>query len=230
MRIPKLKTIVGSVSDFGFVVSIFFRISRRLGFGLLLLALPACGLSDYEAKTLETQQRAERFDKEQKYLDEPVQMPTTPDKDGKEVKVADVFFRPPKGIGPKPAHLGNQLWRYARTGKSDFVRVEMAFATEAKDFAQDVMRNYQAAENFQAPQHESFDTWEFNDADNGYSVNVHKGGRTQVAIVYVFARGQRDNLRTAMDLSLQSLAVDQKAAAARQKYGDKSPWRLKPAP
>ena len=208
------------------------RRARRLGFGLLLLALPACGLSDYEAKTLETQQRAERFDKEQKYLDEPVQMPTTTDKDGNKVPVADVFFRPPKGIGPKPepSPLGNELWRYARTGKSDFVLVEMAFAIEGKDFAKDVMRYYQAAENFQAQRHESFDTWEFNDAQYGYSVNVLRSNRTQVAVVYVFAKGQRDNLRAAMDQSLQSLAVDQKLAAARQKYRDKSPWRLKPAP
>jgi hypothetical protein len=204
---------------------------RKIAFALLLLVLPACGLSDYEARTLEAQQREERFRNEQKYLDEPVQMPTTTDKDGNKVPVANVFFRPPMGISskPEPSPLGNQLWRYP--GRGDFGHVELAFATENKNFADDVLRNYHAADNFPAPQRDPplpFDTWEFNDAQYGYSINVLKGSRTQVAIVYLFGKGRRDNLRMAMDLSLQSLAVDQNVAAARQRYNEKSPWRLKP--
>jgi hypothetical protein len=207
------------------------RRARRLGLGLLLLALPACGLSDYEALMRQAQQREEQ----NKYLDEPVQIAMT-DKDGNKVPVANVFFRPPKGISskPEPSPLSNQLWRYpARAGGGDFRFVEMAFATDSKNFADEVLRHYQATENFKAPERDPswlFDTWEFNDAQYGYSINILKGSRTQVAIVYVFGKGRRDNLRTAMDFSLQSLAVDQQVPAARQKYNEKSPGRRKRAP
>jgi len=208
---------------------------RRLGLGLLLLALPACGLSDYEALMREAQQREEHFRTEQKYLDEPVQIPMEKNKEGKDVPIVNVFFRPPKGISSKPEPSQGLLWRYSLAPKSggDFTRVEMAFATDDKEFAQNVLNKYQAEENFQAPQRDpplAFSTWEFNDPENGYSINITKGGRTQVAIVYVFGKGRHDALRTAMDLSLQSLAVDQQAPTARQKYSQKSAWQLKPTP
>lgn len=206
----------------------------RLGLGLLLLALPACGLSDYETRMRDTQQREERFRNEKKYLDEPVQIPTVKDKDDKETQVANVFFRPPKGIQPKAEAepRNNLLWRYpARSG--EFAAVEMAFATEDKEFVNKIFQNYERAEEPKSPMREPplpFDSWEFDGNRLSYSINVLKGGSTQVAVVYIFGKGRRDSLRPAIDLSLQSLAADQKVAAARQKYAEKSPWRLKPTP
>jgi hypothetical protein len=212
---------------------------RRLGLGLLLLALPACGLSEYEGLMREkAQKNEEHFRNEQKYLDEPVQIPTEKNKEGKDVPLANVFFRPPKGIRAKPESepRDNLLWGYPAVPKSggDFTYVEMAFATDNKDFTTEVLQKYQAVENLPTPQRDPplpFDTWEFNDAQYGYSINVLKGGgRTQVAVVYWFGKGRHNALRTAMDLSLESLAVDQQAVMARQKYSQKSPWQLKPTP
>jgi hypothetical protein len=210
---------------------------RWFGLGLLLLALPACGLSDYEDEMRKTQINEERFRTEQKYLDEPVQMPTQKDKEGHDKPVANVFFRPPKGIAAKPdaEPINEFLWRYrARANSRDFASVELAFATDDKDFVTKVFNNdYQRAEELKTPTREPplpFDSWEFDGAQYGYSINVWKGGSKQVAIVFVFGKGRRNALRTAIDLSLQSLAVDQQALAARQKYNQKSPWRLKSKP
>jgi hypothetical protein len=216
-----------------------FSHARRFGLGVLLLALPACGLSDYEALTRETQEREERFRTEQKYLDEPVQMPMEKDKEGHDKPVANVFFRPPKGIGAKPdaEPIDELIWRYrARTKGGDFASVEMAFNTEnmdPKDFVAKVFRNYDTAEEPKTPNREPplpFDSWEYDGTQYGCSINVWKGGSKQVAVVFVFGKGRRNALRTAIDLSLQSFAVDQQALAARQKYNQKSPWRLKSKP
>jgi len=211
---------------------------RRLGLGLLLLALPACGLSEYEGLMREkAQKNEEHFRNEQKYLDEPVQMPTQKNKEGKDVPLANVFFRPPKGIRAKPESepRDNLLWYYPAVPKSggQFTYVEMAFATDNKEFTTEVLQKYQTVEDFPPPQRDPplpFDTWEFHDAQYGYSINVSKGGRQQVAVIYVFGKGRRDALRQVIDLSLQSLAVDGQAVTARQKYSQKSPWQLKPAP
>jgi hypothetical protein len=184
---------------------------------------------------LETQEREERFREEQKYLDEPLEMPTEKDKDGHDEAVANVFLRPPKGIGskPNPQRRNNLMWQYpARSGSGEFLFVELAFASDDKDFAKKVVNTYQATEQFPAVVHDPplpFESWEFNDAQYGYSINVSRGTR-QVAIVYIFAKGRGDGVRKAIDWSLQSLAVDQQAGAARQRYNQKSPWRLQNKP
>lgn len=204
--------------------------TRRLALALLLLAVPACGLSDYEALMSATQEREERFREEKKYLDEPVQMPTRK-KEDQEEPVADVFFRPPKGIQSKPEAINDLLWRYSLRTGSSFVRVEMAFASDSKDFAREVLNAHTATEQLAPPVRDStlpFDTWEFHDAQFGYSVNILNAAntRTQVAVIYVFPKGWRDNLRPVMNTSLRSLAVDQQVGPARQRYNKKSPWRL----
>ncbi len=216
----------------------------RLGLGLLLLALPACGLSDYEERMRETQEREERFREEMKYLDEPVKVPTKKDKDDRESPVANVFFRPPKNIQPafQAEPHNNLLWRYPpRANGGDFALVELAFGDEDKEFVKNVLGNYQASaegtrqtvREFTLPGRDKplvFDSWEFDNGQEGYSINVSRGGRTQVAIVYIFNRLRRDSVRKAMDLSLESLAVDGQVAAARKRYDQKSPWKLTAAP
>lgn len=225
---------------------------RKLYLSLLLFTLPACGLSEYEALMREAEQREQRFRAESRYLDEPVKVPTRKEKDI-DVPMADMFFRPPKGIQSAflPEPRGGLLWQYtARKNTGDFALVEMAFGDDKKEFASDVLRHYQAPEQVRSsarqlkpPDRESltFTVWEFDDAGYSYSIAVWQGGRTQIAIAYVFPSGHResagkarDNLGEAIDktiqLSLESLAVDRAANAARQRYRHKSPWRLGSAP
>jgi hypothetical protein len=201
---------------------------RRFALGLLLLALPACGLSDYEALMLKTQENAERFRDEQKYLDAPITIPTEKDKDDNEVRLANVFFRPPKGISTKPESQPRNglMWRYLPR-KSEFALVEMAFADDDKDFADKVMSCYPGLSFVSTPERQPplpFDSWDYKDGQFGYSINIYKGGAKKIAVVYIFRKDKRDALRRAIDLSLQSLT--DKESAARQRYNQKSPWKV----
>jgi hypothetical protein len=202
---------------------------RLLGLALLVVAVPACGLSEYEKLMHDTQEREARFRLENKYLDAPVQIPTQKDKDDHDVPVANVFFRPPKGISSK-AEGGPFLWHYRARSSGDFVSVDMAFAPpDDKDFVAKVFNYYPRAEGSTTPTRNPplpFDSWEFDSAQQGYSINITKGSGTKVAIVYVFGKGRREALRQIIDLSLQSLGVDQQANAARLRYNQKSPWKL----
>ncbi len=207
----------------------------RLGTSVLLLLLPACGLSDYETLMRQTQEREQRFRDEKKLLDEPVKIPTRKEKDS-EVPLAKVFFRPPKGIQAsyQPEPFNNLLWRYpSHANSGDFARVEMAFAEDSKDFATEVLRHYPRAgqgrtQEFASPSRAplSYDIWEFDNDQEGYTISILRGGKTQVAIVYVYNKTRREALRKVINLSLESLAVDQQANAARQRYERKSPWKL----
>jgi hypothetical protein len=206
-----------------------FRV-RFLGLAAMLLLLPACGLRDYENSMRKTQERVERFNDETKYLDEPVNIPTRKEKDV-DMPVAQVFFRPPKGVQSsfQPEQIDSLLWRYLSRG-GNFSRVEMAFDEGNKEFTEKVLRNYKTPEQLQPPEREPalpFDVWEYADAQTIYSINILKNSPTQVAVVFVFPRGSRDYVRRAMELSLQSLAVGAKVGAARSK-SRKSPWLPRP--
>lgn len=217
---------------------------RRFSLALLLLAVPACGLSDYEALMREAQERKERFDEEQTYLDAPVQIPKQKNKDGKEEPVAKLFFRPPKGIEAKPQSQPRNnlnIWRYARSkGGSDFAYVELALAEDAKDFGSTVVGSYttedQAIHRRQSVAHPEletsmlFDVWESKSGQQGYSINVLQGKGKPLAVIYHYNKGRSENVRKAIELSLQSLAIDQKAGAARGRYNQKSPWKLQSEP
>lgn len=217
----------------------------RWSAGLVLVAVPACGLQDYEALMSEAQKRDQFFRAGEKLLAGPVNMPKrkVKDKEGKETEqqAGNVFFRPPKGIaadalGEPRADL---LWRYpGGQNTGGFAFVEMAFASESKDFAANVLGNYRAveqpkprAQEFHPPEYQTplvFDTWEFDDtAGYTYSVNILRSNQAQVAVVFVFSRDHGTALRPAIERSLQSLAVDRELAPARQRYQQKSPWRLK---
>jgi hypothetical protein len=218
---------------------------RNLYLSLLLLFLPACGLSDYEALMREAQEREQHFRAESKYLDEPVKVPTRKEKVQEkefEVPVANVFFRPPKGIQSafrsEPRH--DLLWSYtARGNAGDFALVEMAFGDDKKEFASDVLRHYQVPEEakprtqqFRPPGREAltFNIWDFDDAQASYTIALWQSGKKQIAIAYIFAKGRRESAGKAIELSLESLAVDSGVNTAYQKYRQKSPWRLGTAP
>jgi hypothetical protein len=195
---------------------------------LLLLSLPACGLSEYEGLMQKAQERADRFRDEQKYLDAPMTFPTEKDKEGHDVPLATVFFRPPKGIESKPSEKprNNIMWQYlARPRGSEFAYVEMAFDDGEENFVNKVVGSYQRREGVPAPERKQpwpFDSWEYNDEPYGYSINIYKGGTKKIAIVYLFRKDKRDALRKAIDLSLQTLTDN----AARHRFNQKSPWKL----
>jgi hypothetical protein len=208
-----------------------------LGLGLVLLALPACGLSDYENLMRQTQDREARFREEQKYLADPVKVPRQKDKENREVPVADLFFRPPKGIlSIGQAVPGSSiLWAFPRRSAGDFDHIEMAFGEDSKDFPNEVLRNYQVAGTLQQSVRElkppgrdaqTFDTWEFDGTQFGYSVNIPRGSQPPTAIIFVYAPRRHADLKKVIDLSLESLAFGRHASKARQTFAKPSPWQL----
>lgn len=217
---------------------------RRISLGLLLLTVPACGLSDYEKLMRDAQERKERFDEEQTYLGEPVKEPMQKDKDDKDERVINMFFRPPKGIlvKSKLEPRGTlSVWRYVR-GKagSDFAYVDLGFAGDDKDFATNIVSSYTAADqarhiqrSVQPPGREKpllFDAWESNSGQVGHSINILLGTKKPLAVIFSYSsskdRDYQSRVRKAIELSLQSLAIDKEANAAREVYGRKSPWLL----
>lgn len=208
----------------------FWGNCHRLLFAAVLLAVPACGLSDYEKLMDETQKREQRFREGKTYLDEPVNIPTRKDEEGHDVALANAFFRPPKGIQSSGEEEPNKLfWRYARrkTG-GDFLLLELAFASDNNTFLDDVMRVYPRKAQSWTPQWTTplaFDSWEYDEEQYTYSVNVSQTA-PKAAIVFIVGKGRAANLHKVMQLSLQSLAVGPDAVKARQRYTQKSPWRL----
>lgn len=216
--------------------SVLRRRTLRLCLGVLALALPACGISAYEARMRETQARADIFLEEQQYLGLPVEAPTRKvqsdqDKEAREEPVANVFFRPPMGIEIKPQAENSFLWSYAAGSNKSFSRVELALSSDSKNFATQVLNYHDSAQPSGPQRHPSlpFDTYEGSDAQFGYSINFlnSENARTKAAVIYVFPKGLRDKVRTIIDVSLRTLAVDGQAGEARRRYERKSPWRLR---
>jgi hypothetical protein len=111
----------------------------------------------------------------------------------------------------------------------------MAFGEESKDFATDVLRNYQVVGTVQQRVRQlqplerdplTFDTWEFDGSLYGYSVNILRGSQPPTAVIYIYPRGRLNNLNKTIDLSLESLAFGRQASKARQKFSHPSPWQL----
>jgi hypothetical protein len=215
-----------------------FSRPRRFALALLLLAVPACGLTDYEMLMRDTQEREERFRSEQKYLGKPVQIPTQKDKEDREVPLASVFLRPPKGVESKPKQSG-MMWRYGADSRSDFIAVDMAFAEDNKDFSRNVLEYYNRPDiaitprQITAPAQKSpmnMDACEFNNEQRGYSVNILRDSSKPVAIVYVYKKDRADSARKIIELSLQSVGIDQSYSNAKMRYDQKSPWKLQASP
>src|SRR4051812_34633150 len=76
------------------------RVCCRAAFCLALgLAGAGCGVVDYEHKMANSQARVARWEEMSRLLDGPVTPPVTME-DKYPKRVANVFFRPPKGISP----------------------------------------------------------------------------------------------------------------------------------
>jgi hypothetical protein len=209
---------------------------------VLLFALPlaGCGLADYETKMVEAQRRAQRLEEEFKNLDEPLTIPTKKE-DGVETKLAEVFIRPPRGIGPafEPNPVNGLIYRYlphqAATGTPaglkpvrDVVWVGLAFGNSRPDFANEVLRNFAPSElpsrasrevrHPDSPVAAVYDVLEFDDAQYSYSVYVGQSGATQVAVIYTLKKGQRSSVSGPVTMSMESLAFGADVVRARRDY------------
>lgn len=214
---------------------------RRLAFGLLLLVVPACGLSDYEALMLKAQKSEDQFREEEKYLTGPIFVPAQKDEKGDEQPAANVFFRPPKGINlrAQPEPRENLLWQFTARTPSDFTEVDLAFGSEDKDFAQKVVGLYSSSGQFTQSTRQivpvgqqkpiTFDSWDFTSGQSGYSINITQNRPKPIAIVYIYNPARKQSADQAIKLSLQSLALDSQVGAARQRHARRSPWQLTPA-
>jgi hypothetical protein len=214
----------------------------RISLLLVLLLLSGCGLSDYEAKMVEAQEHIRRLDEEAKNLDDPLTIPTQKEKEGEpEQPVANVFFRPPKGIAnkPDPQIIGGLIYRYslrtsapgeapAAKSSSDVIFVGLAFANNKPDFIGEVISNFPSATDVTRKQHEvkhpdspttlMVDTREYDDTQYSYSINFCQSGSTQVAVVYAITKGKRSAVATPLALSLESLAIGTDADSARRAF------------
>jgi hypothetical protein len=194
------------------------------GLGFLVCG---CGLADYEQQMVSVQARQQHIEEEARLLDgSPLRMPVREDKNGTKAAVADLFLRPPAGIGNVPTNeadpRGGLLYSYLpRQGKmvSAFARVEFAVGDlKNKDFAGDVLKTFTATSKPTSRQHKlhapgrlphSFETFEFQDEQFFYSVNVMRGSYRQVAIVFwVTPPDKKEASKRAIQVSLESLAVD----------------------
>ncbi len=91
----------------------------RVLLGLVLVSLLGCGLADYEDKMRQTRTKLKYFDEEKRLLDEPVELPTRKVKDASgpgfhDEPLAPIYFRPPMGIGKKPAKPTGILHKFSR--------------------------------------------------------------------------------------------------------------------
>jgi hypothetical protein len=193
---------------------------------LLLLSVAGCGLSDYEARMLEAQARADRADKEAELLDEPVGL--------RGGDAPDLFFRPPRGIAPQgteekdPSYV---TWFYPRDSNAKSPLTAVVVALTVDDF-RFLSRALYTSEPPQPKRREvtppgrdplAFDTFEYTNGKNAYLTCVLRNAPdgVQVAITYRMDRERMDKDRNDFDapsirFSLESLALGADAARAKQ--------------
>ena len=73
-----------------------------------------------------------------------------------------------------------------------------------------------------------FDTTEFEDEQTFYSVNIYRGPKTQVAIVYGVAKAGKAGAARALELSLESFGAEQEAGRRRAAFNRGSPFSTTP--
>jgi hypothetical protein len=207
-----------------------------------LLFLVGCGLSTYEGRMEDTQNRIKRFEEESKYLDGPLQVPTpAPAKEG-DPSLPRVFYRPPKGFATSTTNekepRARLLYSFAPravNSAAPFTLLEVAVAGGGKEFEVEVLRAYTPSSNlsqrerqFRPPGRDPI-TYKSIDFDEGLhfvSVNLWRGDNHQVAIVFVLPKTAKDSAVKAMDMSLESFAVGRDIA--RQQENLSSPLQRVP--
>jgi hypothetical protein len=205
------------------------RLYWLVGLGLLVCG---CGLADYEQKMIDTQTRQQRWEEENRVLGGELRVPAPVNAKGKRVALADLFLRPPVGILTNPTDENNPragvLYSYSPPkGKlaGPFAMVELAFGDlKDKDFIVELIKKGWGVVNHPAPAQRQvqqqnrpgpppppprvFLSTEFEDNQYFYSVNVWRGPKQQVAVVYWVLRAQKEASKRAIQLSLESFLGD----------------------
>jgi hypothetical protein len=168
------------------------------GAAVLALFLGGCGLAEYEALMQEAQVRVQRYYEEDKYLDEPLDMPTRtedrpplpgqPQVPGKQqVPLAIAFYRPPKGIQKTcdntPRQGGLYVYPPKKDGAGPFAQLGLAFDLDPAKLTAEVKGalpttgpwDYKRIEfRRQGGETLYFDTFESDGDQYSYSVNVYR--------------------------------------------------------
>jgi hypothetical protein len=208
-------------------------VSRRAALALLAGTLCAggCGLSEYEGQMATEAQRVQRFDEEMKYLGAPLDPPKI--KSGnKEVDPPALFLRPPKGIVTEPdTNLGPPPYaRYiARSGAKSTERagvtdMYLALAPEGqKEFATAAVQALAQVSGVKArtitKQPPDTDPLTFSAYENsgaGFFLYICQSSGYQLAIGY--QTDKTASATKAVDLSVESLVVEGRAAKLRKAY------------
>src|SRR5262249_7845692 len=153
------------------------------------------------------------FEEESKLLDGPLTIPAPAPKEKGAPAPPQLFLRPPKGIA---AACSNEkeprnriLYTFPPRGVGSagpFVNVEVAVGDKSKEFWEEVVRSYGPSGHLKQTQRPgrqgvTFQSTEFEEGQNFYSVNLWRGPDHQVAIVYTIHRGQRDRAEEALKKS-----------------------------
>ncbi len=210
---------------------LYYLCRRSALVGLFAVLCAGCGLNDYESKIVEEQQRVERFDKENKELGAPIDLPERKEKEKdkeKESWPVEIFLRLPKGLSPKPQeNLYNGAFHYQRDGKGDFASAYVLMTPKAGQAEEEALRAFGAPQNgsagslevmpFKGPpvqlRSHVFDigTWRY---------HLYVDPTKQVAIVYLTETTStaKGAITEAIKTSLQTLALGGDALRAKGEY------------
>lgn len=221
--------------------------------------ITGCGLTDYENKMRETQDRLNRFEEIQQLLGDPLEMPTRPSEKEKEkekekakmVPLIKLFLRAPREIRTSPELKTRHpsLYRYptvsggsggssdssSPSGSNVLVRtVEIGIGESPKDYAQSIFSLFGRAEGppkakevtTASGDELTFDHQEIEDENHRYLIYVLR--ERPIAIAFWLDKKKIQNSMTvfrSVELSLESLALDNKADWVRGRFRRNSPWQ-----
>jgi hypothetical protein len=207
--------------------------------GLALLS-GGCGTSAYEERMLKAQQSLQRFEDESRSLDEPIVSPRRPNKEGQFYSIANVFLRPPRGIGPNAANekepRGGKLYTYAprkENAARPFSFVEVAVGSaDNKEFVNEVfkvlglpastaLRPRTLSVPGRAPL--NLESADYDAEATTYSIHLLRGGSVQVLVVYWVDKANRATAARTLNLSLETLGLNEEATRLREQFQKGSP-------
>lgn len=210
----------------------------RWSWVVLLLLVMGCGVTEYENRMVRAQYRWQRYEEENRYLDDPLILPSREDKaGGKLILPPSIFLRPPKGISSQPENPNDPrarlLYSYRpKQAKTDtFLLVELAVSEGNERFRDEVLGSFGAAGNRTSKQRKvnppgreplTFDTIEFEDGQTFYSVNFYRVKPQDAVVVYWVKQTQKAQSQRILELSLGTFALGLEADRRRQ-YGGRSP-------
>ena len=208
------------------------RRRHLLALGLLLLA--GCGLSEYEGKMAEEQERLRYVDEENKYLEGPLRFSPEKkeaDKDAKPILPGEVFLRPPKGIAltADKRPIGGIVYRYRATANNPAVtELFLAITKEpSPTFQQDVPRvlnsscTTRSPKSVKRPGREPVPFEMCRDPLTGLSFYFSRFESYQ--LVLAFRAGEAKDPTPFMDYSLGSLALGNAAGQQHRLFQARTP-------